>query len=309
MKVVSVINYKGGVGKTIVTANLAAYVASQGKRVLMIDLDPQTNLTFSFMNRNMWQANYAQNRTLKNFFNPIIYDSPDKVTLYDLVIPLNIRGVQMGLLSLISSHLELIDIDINLASTISAPAAGILAANFLKGHSHLRKGLSEMKDNYDLVLIDCPPNFYTVVKNAIAASDYYIAPSKMDYLSTLGIEQLDKNVVQFVTQYNQFVTDLNDNNTGISSIFTKILGVVPTMVTIKNKRPIKDNQLYIDQVRKDGYYLFPWIKHNTPTFGSAPANDVPVVLMTGAKVTRSATAGAIEELKKLGKDFMEKVEL
>ena len=67
MKIVSVINYKGGVGKTTLTANLGAYAASKGKRVLMIDLDPQSSLTFSFMTPDSWRDKYFENRTMKNF--------------------------------------------------------------------------------------------------------------------------------------------------------------------------------------------------------------------------------------------------
>jgi Flp pilus assembly CpaE family ATPase len=68
MKIVSVINYKGGVGKTTVTANIATYIASKGKRVLMIDLDPQTNLTLSFMNNEHgWRS--TPRRKLSGIFS------------------------------------------------------------------------------------------------------------------------------------------------------------------------------------------------------------------------------------------------
>lgn len=62
MKVVSVINYKGGVGKTTITANLASEMVCRGKRVLVIDLDPQTNLTFSYMKVEKWSKIYEKAR-------------------------------------------------------------------------------------------------------------------------------------------------------------------------------------------------------------------------------------------------------
>ena len=64
MKVVSIINYKGGVGKTTITANLASEMARREKRVLVIDLDPQTNLTFSYMKVEEWSKTYEKEKTI-----------------------------------------------------------------------------------------------------------------------------------------------------------------------------------------------------------------------------------------------------
>ena len=305
MKVVSVINYKGGVGKTTVTANLAAYAASQGKRVLMIDLDPQTNLTFSFMSVPEWKSYAEKGKTLKDFFYPIIMGHSNSVPLSSLIIPLSSLEKETGVkLDIICSSLELIDIDINLSSTITGPTPPILAANFLKGHSHLRNGLMTLADNYDLVLIDCPPNFYTVVKNAITASDYYIVPARMDFLSTLGIEQLDKNAVEYVTQYNTFILQLNDGS--IKSLFTSMLGVVPTMLTIQNKQPVKVAVPFINQV-KENYYLFPHLRYSTTLFGDIPPQGIPVVLSRPNLKSIVTWKTVQSELKALGDDFIKKV--
>ena len=76
VKVISVINYKGGVGKTTLTANLGAYAASEGRRVLMIDLDPQASLTFSFMSPEKWRGMYADTKTMQNYFEAIVRDKP-----------------------------------------------------------------------------------------------------------------------------------------------------------------------------------------------------------------------------------------
>ena len=71
MDIVSVINYKGGVGKTTTTANLAAQLAWTGQRVLLVDLDPQASLTFSFIRPEVWESDLAGNRTIKGSFDTV----------------------------------------------------------------------------------------------------------------------------------------------------------------------------------------------------------------------------------------------
>ena len=70
MKIVSVINYKGGVGKTTITANLGAEIANRGYKVLMIDLDPQASLTFSFIPPDEWETTLSPEKTIKSWFKP-----------------------------------------------------------------------------------------------------------------------------------------------------------------------------------------------------------------------------------------------
>lgn len=304
LKVVSVINYKGGVGKTTITSNIAAYAASQGKRVLMIDLDPQTNLTFSFMSSKEWEDEYAKSKTLKNFFRPIINGSSKRISLRSLVIPLEVQGLNMGL---ISSHLELIDIDTDLAACLGGANINIMNRNFLRVHSHLREGLSKLKSDYDLILIDCPPNFNTVVKNAITASDYYLVPAKMDYLSTLGIEQLHRNTTKYVKSYNEYVAQVGEGEDEFSSISPVMLGVVPTMLTVHDGAPIQANQHYLDQVQSKGYYLFPWTRHNNTFYAYAPERGIPVIISQATNPSGEKTGDKIlEELRELSKTFIER---
>ena len=208
MKVVSVINYKGGVGKTTLTANLGAYAALKGYKVLLIDLDPQTSLTFSFMLPEYWEEHYAENRTLRNFFSSIMerHTSP---SLTSLIIPLN-RESSFNFddihMDLISSHLGLIDIDIELSAGLTGTTKVTLAANYLEVINYLNKALDEIRALYDLVLIDCPPNFYITVKNALRASDYYIVPTKLDYLSTLGTNYLEKSIHEYVKDCDEHIS-------------------------------------------------------------------------------------------------------
>ncbi len=76
MNVVSVINYKGGVGKTTTTANLAAELAWRGKRVLLLDLDAQASLTFSFVRPDYWQDHLATDKTIKSWFDSFSSGAP-----------------------------------------------------------------------------------------------------------------------------------------------------------------------------------------------------------------------------------------
>ena len=304
MKVVSVINYKGGVGKTILTANLGAYAASQGKRVLLIDIDPQTHLTFSFMTPEYWRDNYANSKkTLKTYFEGVKKQA-DIPPLSSLVIPVN-KTLENAKLDLISSHLELINIDVELAGLATGPTIEILARNSLRIHSYLRNELETMRDDYDLVLIDCPPNFYVMVKNAILASDCYIVPAKLDYLSTLGIVELEKKIANYLDEYAEYRNILSEEN--YPPVNPNMLGVVPMMVDITKGEPIAAQQAYKEELIKLNYYIFKFVRNNSSVFGTYPKDGVPAVL-TRPRFSLTAKR-IISELKELGDEFLEKLEI
>lgn len=208
MKTISVINYKGGVGKTTITANLGAELAFRGKRVLAIDLDPQASLTFSFFSVDEWRGNFEASKTIKNWYDAFI-DKDTDLNLRSLIVqPARAKTSTKGRLDLVCSHLALINVDLELATRLIGGTERDLRNNYLRVHSRLRQGLESLDaDQYDFVLIDCPPNFNIVTKTAIAASEYLLVPTKPDYLSTLGIEQLDKHVEEMVKTYNKYIRD------------------------------------------------------------------------------------------------------
>src|SRR5688572_17202163 len=95
MQVVSIINYKGGVGKTSLTANLAGELAFRGYNVLMIDMDPQASLTFSFVKPDYWEKVLAPNRTVKAWYDA--QSSSNASSLVDLIVsPSTVRGHLAG---------------------------------------------------------------------------------------------------------------------------------------------------------------------------------------------------------------------
>ena len=304
MQIISVINYKGGVGKTTITANLAAEMAFRGKSVLAIDLDPQASLTFSFFTVDEWGKDYEASRTIKNWYDAFIDRDADLNLGQLIATPQRVNGQMKGKLDLICSHLALINVDLELATRLVGGTERDLRNNFLRVHSRLRQGLESLSaDSYDYVLIDCPPNFNVVTKTAIAASDHLLVPTKPDYLSTLGIEQLKKHVEELVGTYNSHAG--NAGNSDWHSIDPTILGVVFTMIQIYGGQPLATQQQYIEQVKRLGVTcLDTMIRKNDTSYGGAPEYGVPVVLKhvsgkTYQDVQRELESLTTEVLKKV----------
>ena len=120
MPVIAAINYKGGVGKTTIAANLAAEFAWRGKRVLLLDLDAQASLTFSFIRPDQWEAEIEQNKTIKSWFDS--FESGSPISLESLIFqPEEVSGLlssRTGELHLLASHLGLINVDLELATSL-----------------------------------------------------------------------------------------------------------------------------------------------------------------------------------------------
>ncbi|MFC6012225.1 ParA family protein [Nocardia lasii] len=284
MRVVSVMNYKGGVGKTTLTANLGAAAAARGLRVLVIDLDPQTNLTFSFFSVEEWHSQLKDGRTIRQWYQG---DMPGRdMGLADLVVtPERVNAVidaEAGRLDLISSHLGLIDIDLELAALLGgATTLEGSKRRYLDLHGCLRQALadSHFQENYDLVLIDCAPNFGLVTKTAIVASELILVPAKADYLSTLGLDYLVGNCAGLVEEFNDYVNH-GTGSTNHATIHPSFLGVVFTMVQIYSQQVTLAQQSYIDEVR-DGSrvpVLKSVIRNSPKHFGSAGEDGVPAML-------------------------------
>lgn len=293
MKVVSVINYKGGVGKTTITANLASEMVCRGKKVLVIDLDPQTNLTFSYMKVEEWSKTYEREKTIKYWFDSIIDGTRPVPSFKDLIVRKN--GVH-----LICSHLGLIDVDIELAAGLSAGTERQHRNNFIKTYSYIKNELNKLKNQYDIVLFDCPPNFSIVTKNALIASDYYIVPAKMDYLSTLGINQLKNHIVNLVKQYNDYISEES------AKVSPEFLGVIATMIAVRKSEPISAQKVYIQQLKRNGITIFDAkIRENKTIYADAPEYGIPVVCQSVS--VGSTYDQVVTELENLTTEFMGKV--
>jgi chromosome partitioning protein len=283
MHIVAVMNYKGGVGKTTLTANLGAEIAGRGHKVLLIDLDPQSNLTFSFYSVEDWKENLRKDSTIMRWYEG---DMPGReVDLHNLIVspPLVNQAIEGagGRLDLISSHLKLIDIDLRLAARLGGGTTiGEIKRKFLDLHGCLARALeADTFREYDLVLIDCAPNFGLVTKTAIVASDYVLVPAKADYLSTLGISYLQGNCDDLVIEYNDYVGHGGGRGAD-KMIEPRFLGVVFTMIKVYANKPISAQQNYIEEVRQNSQIrvLDGMVRDSPRHFGDAGENGVPAVL-------------------------------
>ena len=287
MDIISFINYKGGVGKTTLTANVAAELAYRGKRVLVVDLDPQTNLTLSFIDLDRWQQLDKEGKTIKHWYDAFLDADLDESLTDLIVVPDKVNNIltqmnSQGYLHLISSHLELINLDMELATRYGGNSERTIRSSFLRLFSRLKKGLEEVQNNYDLVLIDCPPNFNIVTQNAIIASNMYLVPAKADFLSTLGIDQLVRHIDALTVKYNTYVNQ--DDSSRWEEINPQLAGVVFTMINIYKGNPIQAQNTYIHQVSRAGYTVFDnFIRNNNTLFANSPEYGVPVALNTNVE--------------------------
>jgi chromosome partitioning protein len=302
MNVVSVINYKGGVGKTSLTVNLAAELAFRGKKILLVDLDAQASLTFSLISPDEWVKDYAQTKTIKSWFDSFEQGKP--LSLKSIVqhpVRINCRlGEAGGKIDAIFSHLGLINVDLELATNLSGANLAQAKKKFTTIHRRLADGLAEFSDDeYDLVLIDCPPNFNIVTKTAIIASGYLLVPARPDYLSTLGIDYLVRSVLTLVKDYNDFA-GLGQGEK-VDRIDPKLLGVVFTMIQEYAGGPMAAQRAFMGQHLTEGLTVFEaYIKRNDTLFADAPQYGVPVVLN---RYTSGSHQSVVEGLEEVATEF------
>jgi chromosome partitioning protein len=185
-RVVSLINMKGGVGKSTLAMQLAHSAASKGFRTLAVDLDPQSNLSQAMMGpRNYVQHINANKPTVVQIFDEYVPTGPiagsPKLLDIDDVIVQGVGYKQKGLLDLIPSRLEL-------SRTLKNPAGK---------ERRLAKALARIADAYDLILIDCAPTESVLTDAAYFASRYVVVPIKPEFMATIGLPLLARSLADF----------------------------------------------------------------------------------------------------------------
>lgn len=163
----SVTNQKGGVGKTTTALNLGVYLASAGKKVLMVDIDPQANLTSGLgMKEEYTKENKESKR--KSIYDVLVNNVEAKLA----VLPTRIKNLWL------------------LPSAIELAGAEIEIVNALSRETILKRALQEIYKDYDYMLIDCSPSLGLLTLNALTATDKIIIPVQAEYFALEGLGQL-----------------------------------------------------------------------------------------------------------------------
>ncbi len=177
-KMISLVNQKGGVGKTTTSINLSASLAYLGKNVLLLDLDPQGNTTTGIgMN--------------KGDIDRTIYDVlTGKCNIEDAII-----HTQYKRLDLIPATVNLSGLDTEFFEKSKEEP------NFVKG-AQLKNKIQSIRDNYDYIIVDCPPSLSIITINALTASNSVIIPVQCEFLALEGIMQLLNTIMMAQKQLN-----------------------------------------------------------------------------------------------------------
>lgn len=170
VRIISVANQKGGVGKTTTTVNLGASLAYLGKKVLLVDIDAQGNATSGVGIRK-----------------------PDVTEdIYDILV--NEVDIKETILSTSREHLFIVP------ATLQLAGAEIELTSMMARESRLKLALDEIKEDYDYILIDCPPSLGHLTINAFTASDSILIPVQCEYYALEGLSQL-LNTVRLVQKH------------------------------------------------------------------------------------------------------------
>ena len=198
-KVIAFINYKGGVAKTTSTYHIGCWLAARkNKRVLLIDIDPQTNLTFLCAPIEKWQKRKSSVGTIATMYKRYRERKPIDTRKYTWKTPIVVLGERHPRVDLIPCDIDLLGEDVGSGGVAGTyPSLEMLRENtdqFMRDREFLSTAINEVRDNYDYILIDCPPNLYLMTQNALLASDHYVVTAIPDHLSTIGMNILRKKV-------------------------------------------------------------------------------------------------------------------
>jgi chromosome partitioning protein len=162
-KVYAIANQKGGVGKTTTAINLATYLAAAGRKVLLVDMDPQANTS-----SGIGASRHLKQQTLYD----LLVQEQEGFSIFDILVPTQRRELVVA------------------PCTVDLAAAELELVGAIARENKLRQVLEPIRDRCDYILIDCPPSLGLLTVNALVAADGLLIPIQCEYLALEGLTQL-----------------------------------------------------------------------------------------------------------------------
>jgi len=311
MKKVSIINFKGGVGKTTLSLHLAAYLAGQESNVLVIDVDHQSSLSIVVLGAKLWEKCVNEQRTINRVFQS--FSNPKKVPMpgVELIIANAIgeRGRYKNsktlypTLDFVSAQFELDDTEIDLAST----NYGNANLSDWDKRTLLACWLDKInaQGHYDYVLFDCPPATKIVSQNALAASDAYIIPVIPDELSSRGVSHfrnLVQNKIDSKLDYLKTSAQVAPQDVPVNFVpDTRLAGIVAFLVKHAGRARSGFTNIHTEQIaslrRKWGTDMIQTIGQNYIAIPEAVNEGLPVWMFDKTPKAQTMMTKICAELK------------
>lgn len=244
-KIIAVVNQKGGVGKTTTTVSLISSLGEKKKKTLLVDIDPQANATSGL--------GVDKRSTEKTTYDMLIGSAkPEEILLHTAF-----KGVDL------------------LPSGIALAGAEVEMVELSRRESRLKAALATLRDDYDYILIDCPPSLGLLTINALAAADSAIIPIQSEYYALEGLSQLMNTIKLVVKHLNPALT---------------VEGVALTMY---DKRSLISRQISAEIRKFFGRKVFDTEIPRNVRVAEAPSHGVPIMLhdpnCSGAKAYLALT--------------------
>ena len=237
---ISLINMKGGVGKTTIASQLAHAAARDGLKVLAVDLDPQSNLSQSVMGVQRYVQHLRDSLpTIAQVFDEYIpaggeHGSPRPIDLNEVIV----REVGYSTLDLIPARLEL-------SRTLKNPTGK---------ERRLAKALAQVSDRYELILIDCAPTESILTDAAYFASRYVIVPIKPEFMATIGLPLLARSIREFQLENDDHSIEIAGLVFNHSSSYSTGPEAQSSITEVREQALIHGWHIFENQVRYSASY-------------------------------------------------------